>query len=155
MKKSVLVLLALGISLMATDELPFVCEQSDISWAGDNRYFRVGDSEGTPLILADSKTIQIDRKNKIIKVWTVGLASNERRKEMINRHGYQYGKYGYSKSLDILDYNNMRYKFANSTEYKCTGYPISSASWDTWEPIPPGSVMEEITENIMKKYNLK
>lgn len=69
---------------------------------------------------------------------------------------YNYDNYGYTKSLDVINYGNMKNKGTTSTHYNCNGSPIFTfSSTDKWADIVPGSVMENITEGIMKKYNLK
>lgn len=133
-----------------------VCSESEISFINDKRYFEVTSAEVYPLISADSKTIQIDKKNKTIKVWTVWIASESKREDYRNRYGGNYNNFGYVKYLDTINYGSMKSKSNAATEYTCTGSSIySNNSSGEWSDIVPNSVMEMITNSIIKKYNLK
>jgi hypothetical protein len=138
---------------------PFVCELSDIDFIFNKRYFLVGgtSSDGSyPGIYVDGKTIQIDRKNKTIKVWSAWITSENGRQVQVNKYNGNYYNYGYSKSLEVIDYRNMRSKFISSIDYECNGNVIKSFNFnDTWETIVPDSAMEGIARNIMKTYNIK
>lgn len=141
-------------SLSASNQ-SFACENSEISWVAGNRYFVVGGAgDGYPVIVADSQSIQIDRKNKIIKAWTIWLVSDQYKKVWMNKFGYKYNNYGYMKSFLVINYKNMRYQM-NTTNYECNGYAIENLPDDTWKKANSGSAIEVVTESIMKKYNLK
>lgn len=144
---------------MARTDSPFVCELSDLEFGNDERYFKAADSaDYLPLIAADAKTIQIDRKNKTIKVWTVWFSSYNFRQIMINGLGQykDYNNYGYQKSLHIVNYSSMKAKDLIITHYNCDGSVIGTINGQNgWADITPGSVMEGITESIVKKYKLK
>lgn len=135
-----------------------VCSEDELSFSNDKRYFYVASSDDSSSILADGKTITIDKKNKIIKVWTVWLATEVGRQNTIESLGkYEnYDNFGYSKDLEIINYGNMKRKTDSSTYYNCNGGVIySNHSKGEWRDIVPGSVMEGITESIVKKYKLK
>jgi len=163
MKKLIISLISVPIltstAVYAEDDTPwqFACEQPDLQKFGANRYFAVGDTSSFPLILADSQTIQINRKQKVIKVWTIWLTSEQGRQERIESLGKydNYDNFGYIKYLDTINYGNMKYKGDASVAYNCPGSLIdSSNSKGEWEAIVPDSVMESIMKNIMKKYNV-
>jgi len=142
----------------ANNDWPFVCKLSELSAFKDKRYFGVGANRHSPLIIADSKTIQIDKKNKTIKVWTTWLASQEGRDDSIQSTGkyYNYNNFGYRKVMIIIDYGTLRFKKISTIEMNCDGTNITSVEMDdTLKQIVPGSVIERITYEIMKKYNLK
>jgi len=134
-----------------------VCSENEISFINDKRYFGVASADSFPLMLADAKTIQIDKKNKTIKVWTIWVGSNSGREYWINLLGKydNYANYGYDKSLDTINYGSMKFKSNSATHYNCNGSNISSSNTSEWNDIVPGSVMEMITESIMEKYKLK
>ncbi len=73
-----------------------ICSQNDLSFANDKRYFDVSGNAYYPIILADANTIQIDKKNKTIKVWTSWIASQKGREDMIASLGNKYSNYGYT-----------------------------------------------------------
>lgn len=141
------------------NDWPFVCDKSDISWVDAGRYFKVSANVTMfPVIGADSKTIQIDRKNKTIKVWSIWLASKQKRQDKIQDMGKfaDYKNYGYTKSLDIINYAKMKFKTVSDTQYNCDGSTIDSYRDDKiWNDIVPDSVMENMTQRIMQKYKLK
>ncbi len=134
-----------------------VCSENEISFINDKRYFGVASADSFPLILADAKTIQIDKKNKTIKVWTAWIVSEAERQHRGNILGKydNYDNYGYDKKLDTINYGSMKVKLNSSTNYNCDGSNISSINTSEWNDIVPDSVMEMITESIMKKYKLK
>lgn len=137
----------------------YVCEQDDLKGFADNRYFTVASNDKYPLILADARTIKIDRKKKIITVWTVTLAAEDGKQDLMQAMS-QYGDYsdfGYMKELSVIDYRNMRTLGKAISHHSCNGSAINSYNYNdnNWAAIIPDSVQEAITENIMKKYNLK
>lgn len=142
----------------SSNDWPYICNQSDISQFGSNRYFPVAQNDYYPVIKADTKSIKIDKKNKLIKVWTIWITSYDGRMDQINSLGQyaNYNNFGYLKTFHLIDYKNMRHKSEPSTDYNCDGNVITSAGYESkWKNIIPDSVIEGITESIMKKYNLK
>lgn len=149
------VLLFMSISIYAEEfkDSLYACKPSDLqSIVSDNRYFKVN-----PRIYADSKSIQIDHKNKRIKVWKLWLASDVQRDELLNEEKhYDYSNYGYSKTLMIIDYKNIRSKLLHSIDYNCDESVILDLPHKSdWDNIVPESVGEIFTESIIKKYKLK
>jgi hypothetical protein len=136
------------------DKMP-VCSQNDLNFANDKRYFDVTSSDIYPIILADANTIQIDKKNKTIKVWTIWIASQKGRDFMIPFLGNKSSNYGYNKDLSTYNYSNMTWKTNSFSHYTCDGSVLGSSSIDKWQDISPGSTAEGILESIIKKYNLK
>lgn len=141
-----------------TNDWPYACEQPDIKQFAADRYFVVSNSSIYPLVLADAKTISIDRNTKTIKIWTIWLASNAARNKIINALGQynDYSNYGYSRYLYLINYQNMKVKTLANSHIACEGNVIRGYDGqNVWDNIEPDSVMEEIIESIMKKYNLK
>ncbi len=136
------------------NEMP-VCTQDELSFLNDKRYFDVASSDTNPSIVADAKTIRIDKKNKVIQVWITFISNQKERDSWIQKYGQDYNNYGYYKSLYIINYGNMTYKTNTGTNYNCDGSPIKSFGASEWKSIIPDSVMEGITQSIMKKYHLK
>jgi hypothetical protein len=142
---------------------PFVCEPSELpdSFFLDKRYLRLPGNRSYPKISADTKTIQIDRKNKTIKVWLIYLASEQGRQQMKKVHSdnsshYDLNHYGYVKYLTMINYRTMQEKAIYSAYYNCDGSIIDSRDDNApWEHIVSGSAMDSTTESIMEKYNLK
>jgi hypothetical protein len=140
------------------NDWPYACEQPDIKRFADSRYFGVSENTHYPYIVADSKTIIIDKKNKMIKVWTIFLASQLGRDNIINALGqYQdYSSYGYTKYLYIINYKNMTTQTVEDSHITCDGKAIRGFLGDkAWDNIQPDSTIEGIAHSIMKKYNLK
>lgn len=148
-----------SISVYA-EETPweFICEPSELSLISDKRYFYVSGSNTFPEILADANTIQINHKNKTIKVWTVRLASEEGRQAVIKALGQyrDYSNFGYYKTLEVYDYSSMRSTIKYTSYFSCDGDSIhSDEGMGVWKDIVPDSIAEGILESIIKKYNLK
>lgn len=136
----------------------FVCEPSELSWITDKRYFYISGSNTFPEILTDSNTIQINRKNKTIKVWTIRLASEEGRQAAIKALGQyrDYNSFGYYKTLEVYDYSSMRSTMKSTSYFSCDGNLIhSDEGMGVWKDIVPDSISEDILESIIKKYNIK
>jgi len=157
LRKILLVGLLFGY-ISADDDWKFVCEPSELSGFSDKRYFPVSSNENFYLTIADSKTIQIDKKNKTIKVWTIWLSSQNGRDNKIKSLGKydNYDNFGYSKMMDIIDYRTMRTKLISFMNINCDGSLIRTVDVNSgWEQIAPDTTNEGIVESIMKKYNLK
>ncbi len=132
-----------------------VCTDDELSFINDKRYFSVSGSKNYSEIFADGKTITIDKKNKIIKVWAAFLASEDGRQSNIKSMS-NYDNYGYSRHLYVINYGKMKSRLNTFADYNCNGSLIVSDNLqDEWNNIIPGSVLENITEGIIKKYNLK
>jgi len=157
LRKILLVGLLFGY-ISADDDWKFVCEPNELSFIADKRYFPAGGNDLFPLVFADSRTIQIDKKNKTIKVWTIWLSSQKGRDLMIQNLG-KYGNhnnYGFHRYLLTLDYRNMRDKLISLMHMNCDGTGIfNEDGGNKWEQTAPGTLFEGITDEIMKKYNLK
>jgi cytochrome c len=135
---------------------PYACSEEDLTWLKDGRHFKISSSSSFPGIGIDTKTIKIDKKNKLITVWTSWVSSDAEKQGRINEYGNKYNEYGYDKSLMIIDYRNMRSKNISAVEYTCQGNVIANYDYKPqWERTIPDSVMEEMTNRIMQKYNLK
>lgn len=96
------------------EEYPFACESKEISIFKHNRYLSIDDSNNLyPLYVLDKKTIKIDRKNKIMKVWSTLVGSPKSRDDMIKRFkNNDYRNFGYMTDYMIIDFKNMKYKTA-------------------------------------------
>jgi len=134
-----------------------VCSSNEISWTNDNRYFNAGfTADGTfPSILADAKTIQIDKKLKIINVWTIWLSSEAGRNSQALDH-QNYENFGYMKVLLTINYGSMKNKLNINSDYNCNGSLLKTDNTaGQWTIIEPGSILEVIADNIKEKYKLK
>lgn len=136
------------------NEIP-VCTEDELSFLNNKRYFNVASSDSTPSIVADSKTIRIDKKNKVIQVWITFEFNKKGKDDYIHDYGQNYNNFGYSKFFYFINYRNMTNKNNTSTYYNCDGSFIETIGSGQWSSIIPDSVMEGITETIMKKYHLK
>lgn len=158
MRRITLGLLLMISVVVAAEDWPYVCEQPDIKQFADKRYFGVAITEYFPLILVDTQTLYVDKKNKTIKVWTTWLGSSQGRQKAIDNFG-DYGDcsdYGYHQQLIFIEYQRMRHKMEPAKLYSCNGNIIRSRQFEsTWEDIVPGSVMESMVFEIIKKYKLK
>lgn len=134
-----------------------VCTEEELSFINDKRYFKVSSNKSYSSILADSKTITIDQKNKIIKVWTVWLYSPYGQQNATEEYGSKYSACGYIRRLDIINYTSMMTRGEASAEYRCDGTIVESNTLENskWSKIIPESVIDAISNNILKKYNLK
>ncbi len=123
------------------------------------RYFEISSEESFPIMLVDDKTIEIDKKNKIIKAWIVQLSSVKGKNETTRTIGGSYGMSDYRKELYIIDYKYMESKVIENSGYSCYDLEYFHNKYDeSKEPfrkILQGSAMENRVKNIMKKYNLK
>jgi hypothetical protein len=141
---------------IAEEEYLFACERPIVKQFLAERYFYASDNIYHLGIMADSKTIQIDRKKKIIKVWTTWIASKEGRKYKIDTLSATYENYGYSKTLLLLDYKNNRFKILSGDSFNCDGSIIEhSPPIDQWNGFAPDSTTDGIFMSIMEKYHLK
>jgi hypothetical protein len=129
---------------------PYVCNQNDLIELTDKRYFEVAGSGKWPNILADTRSIKIDQKNKIVEVWTVWLGSEKARADM------SFPALGKIKRFSAINYKTMQVNLKGIGFYDCNGGVIKSADGDSeWSDIIPGSIDEQITQSIIEKYKLK
>jgi hypothetical protein len=149
----------MGIEI-ACDALP-VCkiDNSLSSLSNKLRYFEISSEMAYPIMLVDDKTIEIDKKNKIIKAWIIQLSSVKHKKELAESMGGNSSLIGYHKKLYIIDYKYMESTVIESIGYSCYDIEFSHNKYDedkkVFSKILQGSVMEDRVKNIMKKYNLK
>lgn len=156
MKTYIFILLILSTLIHAVDNHGPACESKYFDFTDDKRYFDIGLSI-SGYAKADERTIEIDKKNKMIKVWIFTLASEKGREDIIRFLGENddFSNYGYAKDLHFFDYRNMRIKTLQSHYHNCDGAPIRSSVGDKWSDIIPGSMTERIVDTIVKRYKLK
>lgn len=139
----------------ATD-WPFVCSGTEIGRFGSNRFFKVAGNDDYPLILADTESIKIDKKNKLIQVWTIWLASYSGKLDLIRQSGkYDNYNFGYNLAHITIDYKNMRFLSDSFSRYNCDNSLITSTSISKWVNSAPNTITEDMIKSIMQKYNLK
>ncbi len=160
MKNLLFAILILSANVLYANKAPwlFVCGSTDLQFANDKRYFFLSESDSNPLILGDSKNIQINRKNKTIKVWVTDLISYSKRQGIISKLGKydDFSNLGYDNQLLLIDYANMRYKIISFSYFNCDGTVISTTKGDgVWDEIPPSTTMDGVTQSIMNKYKIK
>lgn len=156
MKKSILVLLGLGISLMAAEDWQYECDVQDIQQFGSNKYIPAAISEDS-LVVADTRSIQIDNKKKLIKVWVNDIATPTGKQNITNVLGqyYDISNYGYDEKMLWIDYKNMRFKTIQYSGFDCDGRTIFSVNDDKWVNFYPQSTIANIVRTIKQKFNLK
>lgn len=137
------------------NKIPVGCTKDELSFLNNKRYFFVGSSIMNPSIVADAKTIRIDRKNKVIQVWITSIVNHKSRDKAIQILGQDYNNIGYTKDLSLINYGNMTYKSNTFSYYNCDGSIIKTFGAGEWMNILPESVREVTTDSIMKKYGLK
>lgn len=75
----------ISTALYAEEESwPYAC-LTEISWLTDKRYFDISSMDDFPVITTDSESIEIDRKSKTIKVWTIYFLSPQGRQNQTPR----------------------------------------------------------------------
>ncbi len=136
---------------------PFACKYENIKNFGDKRYLKVASNDANPDILADSRTLLIDKKNKKIKVWVISVASEYGREIKIKDHPSEdYSDYGFNRIFLTINYQNKTYGSSVYSDHTCRGDSIvSEENIPLWTMIAPGSVGEGILDVITVKYNLK
>jgi hypothetical protein len=171
MKKSILLFFYVGIMISfenialarmtdvevdtAVAEIKPACTEQELAWRKDKKYILTSGSPDT-IEFIDTKTIDIDKKNKIIKVWTIDIVSKEARANVIQKHGYTYQNYGYAKSLRIYDYARSIYSDESGSVHNCNGYALDTfVSKDQWQSISPDSIASTTLDSIIKIYNLQ
>lgn len=148
------------IASLPKSEWPFACTQSEIKampWEfGTNKVVVASSNDSYPLIYVDKSGIEIDRKNKMIKAWTVSLASQKERASQIRQLGSKYDNYGYDLMFFLIDYSTMRYSIENMGELDCNRNIINSFKKPAdRKQIKPHSTIDDIAKTIMKEYNLR
>lgn len=157
MIKIIFALLLGTFSLIAADnnDKNLACGLSDYDFVVDKpRYIFVASSDAFPIIMADTQTIQIDRKNKTIQVWTIHLSTGKEEFKILKTS--EYRNFGYFKKLTIVNYKTMKSKPLGAIAHNCSGsLLLNSDTAGEWGNISPNSVDELIVETLVKKYKLK
>lgn len=159
MKKIVLILFFAISGLVFAEEKPLVCA-GKVSWMNEQyknepRHFYMALSSQGDFMFGDAKTIDIDRKNKTIKLWTTGFQSFKSQAEYIKSYGQRYSDFGYRKDLKIFDFQNKKIKFLHFTHYTCNGDILySSSATSDWDYIIPDSYADVALESLKQKYGL-
>lgn len=160
MKKIIFLLAFIVYGLLFAEDSPLVCA-GQVPWMNDEfkgelRYFITAKSATNGvLFFGDNKTVEIDKKNKIVKIWNINFQTYKSRDEAIKSLGQHYSTLGYTKSFEVFDITNKKRKILAITQYKCDGSSMYSGDEDSkWEYIVPGSITESKFEIIKKKYGL-
>ena len=135
---------------------PIACTTSEVKALGANSMLYASSSDMYPLIYVDTRDIEIDRKNKIIKTWTISLSSRQSRANQIRQLGSKYNNYGYDLMFLVVDYSAMRYSIEKMGESDCNSNTINSfTKLVDRKQIKPHSTFDDITKAITKEYNLR
>lgn len=159
MRKIVFLLAFVAHSFLFAEDSPLVCK-GEVPWMSDEfkggpRYFVLASSSYGSLFFGDNKTVEIDKKNKIIKIWTIVFESYKSRDEIVKKYGQTNASLGYTKNFEVFDITNKKVKTLTSTDYTCNGNLIKSFSDESkWNYIIPDSVGEGKFETIKQKYGL-
>jgi len=137
---------------------PIACSLPEIHalpWDfGSNKVLLASHSDAFPMIYVDKTGIEIDRKNKLIQVWTIWFSSQSRRAEQIREFGANYNNYGFMYGLFTIDYRNMRFSMLGGGDNDCNGNKIHHLEI-AGQKIQPHTPIEDITKTIIKEYNLR
>lgn len=172
MKKLILSLFSTGLIItslyadMSMDEiyatLPGakpICSEYDTAIILFNDKRHQGSGFGGPVARSyfDTKTIQIDKKNKTVDVWISYIFNASGRAEQIKALGDRYANIGTLSQLRRIFYSENKMVQKSLISYNCDGTVIASYTYDNSEPwsISPHSMDEQLMKEIMKKYNLK
>lgn len=156
------ILIVCNIFLLAEDK-PLVCE-GKISWLSEQyrnepRYFILGvDSDGNAH-LGDAKTIEVNKKNKLVKMWATQFISYAYQAEAIKKflqYDQNYNNFGYMKLFVTMDFENRKYKLLQVSHYTCEGILIQSFQDENvqWQYVVSGSALAGEMTVLEKKYGL-
>ena len=156
MKKWILLVIFISSSLFSED-IPIVCA-GKVPWLNEQfknepRYFYLSTSGQGDITVGDTQTIEIDKKNKIVKIWTTNFISYKSQADDIKKYGQKYSDFGYIKNLIIFDFVNKKIKILSSLDYTCDGNVIySSSNEGNWGYVIPNSVGETQFMLLKQKY---
>ncbi len=136
------------------EKLMPACSIEQLLFLEDQKYFKVGQKDGYPVIVADSKTIQIDTKKKVIKVWIYWIASKAEQQKFLKDFGKKYKKFGYFKRQMAIDYEKNKYKALRVKDLDVEGHVIMSFDFKgaPWKKIIPSGMIDQISKKIQKKF---
>lgn len=134
-----------------------VCSQFDLAIFTDKRYQDSGTGADVARSYFDTKTIQIDKKNKTVDVWVSYIQNASGRKKWIDAAGNKYADLGFIAQLKRIFYTKNKMTFTAATLYNCDGSIIESKSNVNYpvSDMTPASMDEILTKDVMKKYSLK
>ena len=159
MTKILLLLFSIANSLLIAEDEPMVCA-GKVPWLNEKyknepRHFYMVSSAQGNIIVGDAQTIDIDKKNKIVKLWTTEFYSYKSQAEEVKKYGQKYSDLGYVKDFVVFDLINKKTKILHVSSYMCDGNVIHSSSVASdWHYIVPNSVGEAQFENLKQKYGL-
>ena len=117
-------------------------------------------SSSDTMFYYNKDSIRINKKDHIIKVWLKYKYLKDYKDNKRNNNLYlsseNWNKLNYSYVLTIFNYNAETYLFANMTDYSYSGEVLhSTESVSDWSHILPGSICEDIFENVIEASGIK
>jgi hypothetical protein len=111
----------------------------------------------------DNANIEIDTKDKYIKVWVKYKYTNEGREYTINKRKRRgltitnYDKLYGTNILMLFDYDHMIFQIKSVKDYTHSGRILSSTDIPNykWTYTTPKSIVDIILKRIMNNYHLK
>lgn len=158
-KKIMLFMVLCFFNVTLSAEWTLACSQNQLQWASDGlnngKYLELGVSSESNIHLADIKSIEVDKKNKIIKFWEIIVYSQESARNNAKQYGQEFAKAGELKKLVVYDIQNKRLKTMYLAMYDCFGNVIGSNNGDEkWNYIVPDTVADGIMNTLKNKYGL-
>lgn len=162
MKKLVLfTLLAIACSnLVSADEYPFACSFEDLGWmknTGDKYFVLPFGGDKYTLGLGDAQTINIDKKNKIVKVWLNAVWSKEGKQSYIAGREQKLSNLGFSAYYLEYDLKNNKSRVLEILEKSCKRdiiFRVNGGLPTNWKNIYPDTQEGAIAIELKKKYKL-
>ena len=115
----------------------------------------IGASGNTSVLVYDGKSLQVEKKNKMVKMWITYIAFPQGTENMVKQVGENYSEYGYAKHLKFYDIKNKRTKIISIANYTCSGNALDIINEDLgWVTTVPDSLDDVVMAKIKKEYKL-
>lgn len=155
MKKPTLYLLILSLVSTVVYAEP-ICSQNELARFMDNRF---EESESGGIVAQsfyDTKTIKINKKNKLIDVWYY-MILNESGRNQWTEIDPKFSNIGYKAFKYHIFYGTNQIKYTKIIDHACN-HDILESETNPNTPltdITPDSLSETLKNDIMSKYKLK
>lgn len=105
-----------------------------------------------------SSSIKIDKQNKIIKVWAKFEWTDKGKTDYLKyvKDRKSFNDINHSLNLILMNYKDWRYSITNIVSYSKSGKVLEDIKLQPeWDDIIPDSLMEFVTNHILKDNNIQ
>lgn len=121
MKKVIMLLMLLLGVASAEESMGYTCSDDMVKRVLPYSMDIIGGNQQIDAVY-DIDTVDIDHKNKIVKVWVTYISKPSHTLSMLSEYGEAYRNLGYAKQYKVFNMKAKKVKITKTVFYTCDGH---------------------------------